>query len=234
MKAIKAIRVLRSRVARGFTLLELLVVMTLLSLLMTGLISALRTMAQTESKIDQRLLRLDQTRVARAFLQQTLSRVSAAKVNTPGATGKSTVPFVATSDSLVWVGILPARPNVGGRHFFRLAMEDVASKPELVLRFAPCNVDLTFPDWSQAESRILIQGVEQFGVQAQGLPQPGSARANAWPQGWQSGWPVPDALPEQLRLQINDSRGDWPQWLFALRALPQGDDSLNDISLGGQ
>ena len=233
MKAIKASRVPRSRDTRGFTLLELLVVMTLLSLLMTGLISALRTMAQTESKIDQRLLWLDETRVARAFLQQTLSRVSAAKLDAPGATGKSIVPFVATSDSLVWVGILPARPNVGGRHFFRLAMEEVASNPELVLRFAPCNADMAFPDWSQAESRILIKGVEQFDVQAQGLPQPGSARANAWPRGWQSGWPVPDALPEQLRLHIKGSRGDWPQWLFALRALPQGDDSLNDISLGG-
>ncbi|MEO8118593.1 MAG: prepilin-type N-terminal cleavage/methylation domain-containing protein, partial [Rhodoferax sp.] len=65
----------------GFTLLELLVVMTLLSIIMVGLVSALRTMAQTETKIDQRLQRLDEIRVARTFLQQTLTRVSAAKLD---------------------------------------------------------------------------------------------------------------------------------------------------------
>ena len=64
---------------RGFTLLELLVVMSLLSVIMIGLTSALRTMAQTESKIDQRLERLGEMRVVLAFLVQTLTRVSAQK-----------------------------------------------------------------------------------------------------------------------------------------------------------
>jgi len=36
---------------KGFTLLEMLVVMVLLSVIMLGLLSALRTMAQTETRI---------------------------------------------------------------------------------------------------------------------------------------------------------------------------------------
>ena len=223
----------QSTAQSGFTLLELLVVMSLLALIMVGLVSALRSMAQTESKIDQRLERLDEIRVARNFLQQTLGRVSALTIAAPDATGKKIIPFVATPDSLSWVGIMPARPDVGGRHFFRLAIEDNASGSELVLRFAPWNPDIVFPDWSTAESRILVPGVVQMTVQAQGLRPQGQNTAQAWPAGWQSGWPIADALPEQVRLGLVDAQGDWPEWTLALHALPQSDNSFSITVIGG-
>ena len=100
---------------RGFTLLELIVVMALLSLLMTGLMSALRTMAQTETKIDQRLERVDALRTTRALLAKVLGGISVARIDMPSDLGKTMMPFHATADSLIWVGILPARPDVGGR-----------------------------------------------------------------------------------------------------------------------
>lgn len=218
---------------RGFTLLELLVVMSLLSIIMIGLVSALRTMAQTESKIDQRLERLDEIRVARAFLQQTLSRVSATSLDAPGATGKTIVPFVATPDSLTWVGILPARSNVGGRHFFRLAMKDTETSHELVLQFSPWKPDIAWPDWSSSESRVLLRGIKQISVQAQGLLPEGYNPAQAWPAGWQSGWPITDSLPEQVRLGVVDAQGEWPEWNITLRALPQSDSGSGSTVIGG-
>jgi general secretion pathway protein J len=218
---------------RGFTLLELLVVMVLLSIIMLGLVSALRSMAQTETKIDERLQRLDEIRVARSFLQQTLTRVSSATLDAPGATGKTIVPFMATASSLTWVGILPARPNVGGRHFFRLAIEDTAAGPELVLRFAPWQPDLMFTDWPNAEARVLIRGIKQMAIQAQGLPPQGRTAGEPWPLGWQTGWPVTNALPEQLRLALVDAQGDWPEWTLALHALPQSDNSFSLVVVGG-
>lgn len=218
---------------RGFTLLELLVVMTLLSVIMLGLVTALRNMAQTESKIDQRLERLDEVRVARIFLQQILTKVSTSTLDAPGATGKTIIPFAATPDSLTWVGILPARPNLGGRHFFRLAMEDTPAGRELVLRFAPWRPDLVFSDWSAAEARVLIRGVSQMTIQAQGLPPQGRNPAPAWPKGWQNGWPISDALPEQLRLNLTDAQGDWPEWNLALHAMSQSDSSFSRVVVGG-
>jgi general secretion pathway protein J len=218
---------------QGFTLIELLVVMTLLSVIMLGLVTALRNMAQTESKIDQRLERLDEIRVARTFLQQTLSRVSSSTLDAPGTSGKTIIPFAATSDSLTWVGILPPRPNLGGRHFFRLSMEDTPAGGELILRFAPWQPDLISPDWSQTEARILIRGISQMTVQTQGLPPRGHALAQSWPKGWQNGWPITDALPEQLRLGLTDTQGGWPEWNMALHALPQSDSSFSRVVVGG-
>lgn len=215
---------------RGFTLLELLVVMSLLSIIMVGLTSALRTMAQTESKIDHRLAQLEDTRVVRAFLLQTLSRVSAQKIDAPGATGKTMVPFVATPDSLMWVGIMPARAHLGGRYFFRLAIEDVGAEKALVLRFAPWNPNLTLPDWATTENRILRTGIDSLHIEAQGLAPQG---ASPWPQGWQKGWPIVDVLPEQLRLGWADAQGEGPEWTMALHALPQSDSSFNLVTVGG-
>ena len=217
----------------GFTLIELLVVMTLLSVIMIGLVSALRTMAQTESKIDQRLNRLDEIRVARAFLQQTLSRVSSAVVDAPGATGKRVVPFEAFPDSLTWIGVMPARPDIGGRHFFRLAMEVTGAGRDLVLRFTPWLPDGAIPDWTQADSRVLVTGVQSIRVEAEGLPPRARAATVTWPQGWQTGWPVDDVLPERLRLRIEDGQGEWPEWTLALRPLLQSDGSVSQVVVGG-
>lgn len=219
--------------SRGFTLLELLVVMSLLSIIMVGLTSALRTMAQTETKIDRRLEQLEETRVVRAFLLQTLGRVSAQKMDAPGATGKTMVPFEATADSLMWVGIMPARAHLGGRYFFRLAMEDTGTEKALVLRFAPWSPNLMLPDWTQTENRILLKGIDRLEVQAQGLAPQGYSAAVPWPVGWQQGWPVGDVLPEQLRMKWVDAQGQGPEWTMALRALPQSDNSFNMVTVGG-
>ena len=61
---------------QGFTLVELLVTMALLSLLMLGMASALRTMAQTEERVDARLAKADEFRVATGFLRSIVGRGS--------------------------------------------------------------------------------------------------------------------------------------------------------------
>ena len=224
----------RLELQRGFTLIELLVVMTLLALLMTGLMTAMRTMAQTETKIDQRLQRLDDLRTVRALLTQTLGQVSAMRTDNPDATGQPLVPFVATPNSLTWVGSLPARPGAGGCHHFRLMVEDTAAEPALILRLAPCQPELTPPVWSTADAHVLLRQVSQLVVQAQGLPPQGSTEKNSWPKGWQNGWPIPDQLPEQVRLSLADAgQADTMGWTFALHAFAQSDSTLDIVIVGG-
>ena len=226
-------RTRQSQFDKGFTLIELLVVMTLLSVIMIGLVSALRTMAQTESKIDQRLNRLDEIRVARSFLQQTLSRVSSSAIDAPGATGQKVVPFEAAANSLTWIGVMPARPDVGGRYYFKLAMENQGAQRELMLRFAPWRPDGTLPDWSRSESRVLVAGIENLKIEAEGLAPQARNPAQAWPKGWQSGWPVTDVLPERIRLHLEDAQGLWPEWTLPLHAMSQSDGSFNIVTIGG-
>jgi len=218
---------------RGFTLIELLVAMSLLSVIMAGLVSALRGMAQSEAKIDQRLQRFDDIRVARSFLQQTLGRISGELQDAPGAAGKRVVSFSATPTTLTWVGILPARPNVGGRHFFRLSMEARDSGQELMLRFIPYSVDMVAPNWSLAEARVLVSGVSKISMSVQGLSTELRDPTEPWPKGWQDGWPMASALPEQVRLSVTDGQGEWPPWIIALQALPQTAGGFSKVTVGG-
>ncbi len=207
--------------------------MTLLSVVMVGLVSALRTMAQTETKIDQRLERLDEIRIARFFLQQTLARVSSLPLVAADSSGKKPIPFTATPDSLVWVGIMPARPNVGGRYFFHLAIEDTPGARELVLRFTPWQADAPPIDWGQTEARILVKGVTNIGIQAEGARPDSRSGALDWPKGWSTGWPITDTLPERVRLRLTDAQGAWPDWTIALLPLPSGDNSFSTVVVGG-
>lgn len=217
----------------GFTLVEMLVAMSLLAVLMVALASVMRSMAQTETKVDQRLQRIDDMRVTRGFLQQVMGRVSARPL--PPAAGAGTVlPFRATADRVEWVGIMPARHGMGGRHFFRLALEDSDRGPALVLRFQPWEAGLReFPDWSAATPRVLVAGVTHFAVQAQGRPEGARPMPPTWSPGWAPGWTVSELLPERVLLSLADAQGPWPDLILPVQELSQGRAAGGVFSIGG-
>lgn len=212
----------RSRVG-GFTLLELLVVMALLSVVMLALGSALRTIAQSEERIDRRLVRADEFRVASAFIRTTLERISARKVAAPATTEGSPLLFAAAPDAVAWVGIMPARYGAGGRHFFRLGVESVNGEAALVLRFAPWVDSPTFPDWSQAESLVLVTRVTSLSIRYED--------ARVVPSVWGAEWLHKDVLPARIDLVIDTDVGAWPNLVVAMRAFAEVTQSV--FSTGG-
>lgn len=223
------------RTARGFTLIEILVSVTLLSMIMLAMNAALRTIAQTESRVDQRIARTDDMRWTVQLLQQVLGRVSGRKVPAPAGNTGQQVLFHAAADRLEWVGIMPARPGAGGRHFFRLQMEPgpQGQSPQLVLRLQPWSVNAPQPDWGSAQARLLGGRITQFAVQAQGDAPGTGAPPAGWPQGWVDGWPVADALPSRVRLLLADEQGAWPDIIIPLDIAQQGKGSGGGFSIGG-
>lgn len=218
----------------GFTLVEVLVAVSLLAIIMVALGSAMRTMAQTESRVDQRLQRIDDLRVASGFLQQVLGRIPARTTLAPSGDAPAIVPFRANAHSIEWVGIMPARHGLGGRFFFRLQPEDTFAGHSLVLRFAPWDASAKhFPDWSQVESRTLAENLTGFEVLAEGRPAGTQPPGPQWPMGWTIGWPVPDQLPQRLRLKWSVSSGPWPDLVVPVLALTQGAAGSGGFVIGG-
>lgn len=224
---------------RGFTLVEILVVMVMLSLLMLGMVSALHSGAQTESKVDARLERQDRVRTISHFLRQVLGHVVEREWQHPDLPeGERFRGVLAAPDSVQWVGIMPARHGVGGPHFFRLAIEEQDGGPALVLRYQPWSADgqvlapaNSFPTWSVAQVRVLARSVTGFHVRAKG-DWPTLAVADGWPQGWQSGWPLRAANPGQLELDITDMDGEWPMLVVALQT--SASSTGGDFVIGGR
>ena len=89
----------------GFTLVEILVAMTLMSVVMLALGAAMRTIAQTEERVDQRLEQADEMRVATSFLSATLERISRPKERRAHSGRIEPLPFRRCAE----------RGDVGGR-----------------------------------------------------------------------------------------------------------------------
>lgn len=218
---------------RGFTLIEMLVVMSLLAVIMVAMGSALRTMAQTEDRVDERLRRNDQMRVVNNFLKKALGRIDVVKgidLTTPNG---QNIQFTAAADSISWIGIMPARYGVGGRYFFRLASEETPQGKALVLRYAPWLMQPKFPEWSQSESYVLAPAITNFQVEAEGLPLDIQTIPSNWPRGWQTGWPVQQAIPQRLRLTWADPKGAWPPLVIALMPTAQSQSGSGGFVVGG-
>ena len=226
--------IVRRSNSTGFTLVEVLVAVSLLAVIMVALGGAMRTMAQTEARVDQYLQRMDDLRVATGFLQQVLGRVSGRKQPAPQGQGGQQVMFRATDTSIEWVGIMPARHGLGGRYFFRLQPEEVPTGSALVLRYAPWDAAApSFPDWSQAAARTLVPTLGYFGVQAEGRPNFPQTLPPDWPVGWVPGWPVPHQLPQRLRISWGPAGLAWPDLVVPLRSLAQGGGLSGGIGFGG-
>ena len=208
----------------GFTLVEILVVMTLMSLVMLALGAAMRTIAQTEERVDQRLHRTDEMRVATGFLSSTLGRISARKSAAPTEAGTSLYLFEGAPRAVSWVGVMPARHGAGGRYFFRLGVELQGRDPALVIRFAPWSGSGVFPDWASSDSRALVPNATGFELEY----ADGSALDTTWVRQWSD----PQRLPSRIRISLRTPAGDWPYLTIAMRQLPGGDTGRGGFSLG--
>ncbi|MBN9572791.1 MAG: prepilin-type N-terminal cleavage/methylation domain-containing protein [Alicycliphilus denitrificans] len=210
------------RAGAGFTLVELLIVLVLLSLVVLAMGSALRTASQTEERVDARLQRMDDLRVANGFLRTVLGRMSAQKTGLPVPMGSSPYFFTGTSTAIAWVGVMPARYGAGGRYHFRLTRTDAG---QLLLQYQPWVDAFTPPDWAAAQGSVLLTGVTGLSLHYED--------AAGEPPIWAPEWTVIDRLPNRIAIAVQTATGPWPDIIVAPRVLPASDPRTSGPVFGG-
>lgn len=213
------------RFGGGFTLVELLVTMVLLSMVMVALMSVMRSMAQAQEKVEHRLSLSDDFRVATAFLESAIGHVSARRSSRGLQVGESPYQLIARPQELVWVGVMPARFGMGGRSYFRLALEPGRAGAALVLRFAPWEDTAGFPDWTRTEAFEVVQGVTSFSLFYEDAWQPTPL--------WVSRWERLDSIPARVRIEVATEEGAWPLWIVPMRWLPAYQPGAGRFTSGG-
>ena len=145
----------RASCAGGFTLVELLVALGLMSLISLTLVGAYRGVAQISDRFDGWQQAADNQRL----LVSGLSELFLLGYLPPGAAGTERV-FFAGEDQLVWVGVMPPRHAHGGKHIFRLSVEpsDRGDPSSLVLRYVPWSG--RSPDWTNSTRQPVLTGVQ--------------------------------------------------------------------------
>ncbi len=203
-------RALRSR---GLTLVEVVVALAVMSLIVLALGASLRGLSQSAQRLDTRIDATDEMRVSIAFLRDSLARTLRLRA---AGTERQWL-FDASSQSVAWVAVMPARFGAAGRFAFRLALEaSPDGQQQLVLRYAPlANTSLAFPDWALADARVLARGVRHWSIGYGGEGLVG---------GWQPTWTDNQRLPPRLRFDLDTDTVAWPPVVLPIRvpAAPAG------------
>ncbi len=195
----------RSVRRRGFTLVELLVAVALLALVMLGLLTAMRSFAQTETRIDERIRSDEDLRVTEQFLRTILGAVSP-RTRSVATGAPRQIDFAGGADELRWIGVMPARHGAGGLYRFRLFTRPAtAAEPSaLMLEFAPYVAGFDAPAQpTSVLTRVMVLDIGE--IRFRYLDEPGAEDA------WLADWPHSDRLPRRIGLSVLGISQPWPE-----------------------
>ncbi len=190
----------------GFTLVEVVVSLAVLSLILLATVSALRTFANTQSSLDRLNGRMDELRSVSRFLRESLESAVPGQAGdnrlTLGGSNAQPAHFLAAQEALEWKAAVMFGENYGGVLILRVAREadDVVLRwrePTLVRR------DLT---WEDMPSKVLIRSVEYFQVSVRPEFQAD------WVTNWDAAQP-----PAVVRLQVRTRERFWPELIVPVQ-----------------
>jgi general secretion pathway protein J len=212
--------------ARGFTLVEVVIGLVLLSLIMLGLVSALASMGASASRLDERAGRNGRQWLVQEFLQATLAS-SVGQIRHKLADGSESLYFKGGPQALEWLGNMPPRYGAGGLHHFRIELERVDTQTRLVLGYAPYIKDAE-PGATDAAVHVLAEDVVGFHIAYQSKPERPDEDAV-----WSETWDDPLKLPGRIRVELNADAAIWPPLVATTGGIDAGGRRSGGVSFGG-
>lgn len=189
------------RQQRGFTLLEVLVVISLLGLLLTLIGAALSGANRAMAKAERYSSRLDEVRSSENFLRSAIAQALPLAAGKPGQTQSPM--FQGDTQSLSFYAPLPA--TVGGgvyRHQVSLA------EGRLQVTLQRLQGETLQP---AREPQVLLQQVKSVQISYRGQSPSGAGT-------WLDHWPWPGRLPRAVRIDAQLAGAVvWPQQVIHLR-----------------
>lgn len=190
----------------GFTLVELLVVVTLVGLISVALFGGLRFGIRVWEVGAYRSDRLSEIEVAQSLLRRLLQRT----ILTADVEGNLT--FEGDEQVLQFTAPAPAQFGLGGIYLFEIFTERVEQGEDLILRWQLFRADdQDDPFGENSESRVLMEGIEGLNIGYFGVMDGLSRRAEP---DWESVWKDAETLPQMVSIAIAFEREDdriWPE-----------------------
>ncbi|MBK1617721.1 prepilin-type N-terminal cleavage/methylation domain-containing protein [Lamprobacter modestohalophilus] len=219
--------------SRGFTLVELLIALSLIGIITLLLFSGLRLGSRSWEAVDSVSERVADLRIARNFIERALRQTRAQAVVFDGVE----VPvFAGDAEALEWVAPLSAHVGIPGLYVLRLTLEEAGEYPRLVLTrwlFHPEILEGTdeIPAWEPLMDQAGLAGDlgpfdRDLAAGAYGrtvlLPQVARLQLEYFGQQtgfgreWSDEWIEQRELPEAVRLSLSTPSQDWPAAMIRL------------------
>ena len=184
----------------GFTLVEVIVALTVLSLISLATVTALRTIALTQQRLGEVSERTSEIRNVSRFLNRALID-AVLLVKSDPETGYRTV-FEGSAGQLTWVAPFSASRSVGGLLYFRL----LADEQELLIQMVPFLDAMQQIAWDTVPAYPVIPELDSFEL----------AYFDPVNQEWLNEWQGFEVHPDRVRIRIAANGRYWPDIILRL------------------
>jgi general secretion pathway protein J len=200
--------------ARGFTLLELMIGMTLLGFILALLFGGFRLAATSWDAVETRIERTNDEQLARALVRRLLAQMQPVHwKKAPNAP----IAFTGEQGVLRALAPLTGQAGAGGLRLIELGRESEATTTpdkgplRLVLRQAPVRYDVEnfASGLGDAKSFVVLGNLNAVDFSYFGPEKRGAAPS------WQDTWLNPDQLPQLVRLRLKSREGGWSDLIVA-------------------
>ncbi len=195
---------------RGFTLIEVLIAMTLLSIMMVLLFTSLKICADSWERGENKITDVNEMAVVYNFFQRDLSIAKPLWKDLPVEEDKS-FSFQGSSQSLQFVSAFPASAGRSGLQMFSLNLLEENNEQVINVTIVPF-IRLTEGEKLQKEEVTLLKHVTDFTLSYF------SSASEISESVWTDEWLNKEALPRLVKINIKLDNGIyWPAMIIDLK-----------------
>jgi len=192
----------------GFTLIEVMLAMTLLSIMMVLLFSSLKICAESWNKGERKIAEVNEKAVVYQFFKRHLTSVR--PLWDDFSEQQRSFSFQGENNKLQFISVFPAGSGRKGIQLFEVSYDqsDNGVIKVILKPFYPLADD---QQWQQ-EEEILLEKVEAFEISYFG-----KGRTDVY-GAWNDNWLQKEQLPELIKIKIElKDHSYWPEMVFALK-----------------
>lgn len=202
----------RRRAQSGFTLVEMIVALIVVSLLVTLVYGALRTGMRSWEASQEQVEKLNAMRIGWNFIHQALA--NARQVNDPGADEPGLL-FYGEKHRLGFVSDMPSHLGLGGRYLVEILQTEELDQPGLLFKRTLLSDYEQLGQSAPHQQAVLSDQLKTLSFNYFGQ------KADDDESTWHADWLEQRALPSLVRVNLEEAGGSrWPVLIAQLRFSP--------------